>query len=90
MNFGQQVIFTCALTTMMVMAAKGVMAGAMTVGDLVLVNTLLFQVPGRVDWGHAEVVIPERVSPRRALVLLANPPPPFTPTPSSLVHLSPL
>eukprot|EP01080_Neovahlkampfia_damariscottae_P001624 gene1624-12749_t len=43
LNFGQQFIFTSALTIMMIMTAKGVMTGNFTIGDLVLVNTMLFQ-----------------------------------------------
>ncbi|XP_067312995.1 iron-sulfur clusters transporter ABCB7, mitochondrial [Pseudorasbora parva] len=43
LNFGQSAIFTVGLTAIMVMASKGIMAGTMTVGDLVMVNGLLFQ-----------------------------------------------
>jgi ATP-binding cassette subfamily B protein len=43
LNFGQQAIIALALTAVMLLAAHRVAAGAMTVGDFVLVNTYLLQ-----------------------------------------------
>ena len=43
LNFGQGLIISSALSVIMMMAAQDIMAGNMTVGGLVMVNGLLFQ-----------------------------------------------
>jgi len=43
LNFGQAGIFSVGLTAMMYMASNEIIQGSMTVGDIVLVNGLLFQ-----------------------------------------------
>ena len=43
LNFGQTFILSGALLTLMALATKEIMHGSMTIGDLVMVNGLLFQ-----------------------------------------------
>jgi ABC-type transport system involved in Fe-S cluster assembly fused permease/ATPase subunit len=43
LNFGQGVVITIGVTLMMIYAAQGVVDGTMTLGDLVLVNTMMLQ-----------------------------------------------
>ena len=44
LNFGQAAIITTGLVTVMVMAARGVQAGDLTVGDFVMVNAYMIQI----------------------------------------------
>ncbi|TIA49185.1 ABC transporter-like protein [Aureobasidium pullulans] len=43
LNSGQNFIFSTALSGMLYMAAQGISSGSLTIGDLILVNQLLFQ-----------------------------------------------
>ena len=43
LNFGQNVIFSAALSAIMIMASRDILAGNMSVGGLVMVQGLLFQ-----------------------------------------------
>ena len=43
LNFGQGVIFSIGMAVMMIMSAMDVQAGKQTIGDFVLINTLLMQ-----------------------------------------------
>src|SRR5688572_24851862 len=43
LNTGQSLIIAAAVTVLMILAAEGVAAGALTLGDLVMINALLIQ-----------------------------------------------
>lgn len=50
LNFGQQAIFVAAASTSMYLSTTAVLAGTMTVGDLVLVDALLMQLYLPLSW----------------------------------------
>jgi len=43
LNSGQALIFTAGMTTCMLLAARGVMAGTQTIGEFVMINALMIQ-----------------------------------------------
>ncbi|XP_002165906.2 iron-sulfur clusters transporter ABCB7, mitochondrial [Hydra vulgaris] len=43
LNFGQNLIFSTTLTAVMLMASQSIIQGTMTIGDLVMINGLLYQ-----------------------------------------------
>src|SRR3546814_14032143 len=58
LNVGQAAIISVGLTLVMWMAARGIVAGTMTIGDFVLVNTYLLQLYqplGVFGWVYREI-----------------------------------
>jgi ABC-type transport system involved in Fe-S cluster assembly fused permease/ATPase subunit len=41
LNFGQNLIFSCGLTAVMLLAAKEISQGKMTIGDMVMINVTM-------------------------------------------------